>query len=76
MTLSSRFRPCGFETAGKAIQFRLQIAVGCQSLSQRPITTITRRLSFKHAALSRELCRRRQACRFQGCIFLPMRVVQ
>nr|WP_294565055.1 hypothetical protein [uncultured Rhodopila sp.] len=37
---------------------------------------ITRRLGFKHAALSRELCRRREACRFQGCIFLAMGVVQ
>jgi hypothetical protein len=54
----------------------LQIAVGRQSLSQRPIATTTRSLGFKHAALSRELCRRREACRFQGCIFLPMSVVQ
>ena len=69
-------RLCGFETAGKGIQFRLQIAIGRQSLSQRPIATITRRLGFKHTALSRELCRRREACRFQGRIFLPMRVVQ
>jgi hypothetical protein len=35
-----------------------------------------RRLGLKNAALSRELCRRREACRFQGSIFLPMSVVQ
>jgi hypothetical protein len=68
-----RFRLRSFETAGKGIQFRLQIAIGRQSLSQRPIT---RRLGFKQAALSRELCRRREACRFQGDVFLTVSMVQ
>jgi hypothetical protein len=76
LTLNGRFCLCGFQTAGKGIQLRLQIVVGRQSLSQRPIATITGSLGFKHAALSRELCRRREACRFQGCIFLAMGVVQ
>jgi hypothetical protein len=76
LTLNGRFCLCGFQTAGNGIQLRLQIVVGRQSLSQRPIATITGRLGFKHAALSRELCRRCEACRFQGCIFLPMGVMK